>query len=111
MADDVAIIQRGKMIAFGSVDELISGGKQKIYVRTSDVQRAAQLLHGSPGLGQIFTDEHGGVTIEVSEIDDHRLAAVGKLLFDDGLPVLSLYPLQETLEQRFLDLTDGEVTL
>lgn len=111
MADDVAIIQRGKMIAFGSVDELISGGTQKIYVRTSDAKRAASHLHGARGLGAIFTDEHGGVTIEVEAIDDDRLAHVGKILFDNGLPVISLYPLQETLEQRFLDLTDGEMTL
>lgn len=111
MADDVAIIQQGRMVAFGSVDELVRGGSQKIYARTTDALRAAEVLHGSRGLGQIFTDEHGGVTIEVTEINDERLALVGKILFDNDLPVLSLYPLQETLEQRFLDLTDGEVSL
>lgn len=111
IADDVAIIQRGKMVAFGSVDELVSAGKQKIYARTSDARKAASYIDGSPGIGSVTADEHGGVTIEVEQLSDELLKFVGKTLYDNDLPVFSLYPLQETLEQRFLDLTDGEVSL
>lgn len=111
IADDVAIIQRGKVVAFGGVKELIEGGGQKIYARTANPESAAAFLEGSRGLGLITTDEHGGLTIEVETISDELLAFVGKTMHDNDLPVYALYPLQQTLEQRFLDLTDGEVVL
>jgi ABC-2 type transport system ATP-binding protein len=111
MADDVAIIQHGKMIAFGSVDELVSGGTQKIYVRTTDLDAAAALLHGSDFVKSVATDEHGGLTLTVEKADDETLTSTGKTLFDAGIGIVSLYPMQESLEQRFLDITGGEAVL
>lgn len=111
MADDVAIIQRGKMIAFGSVDELISGGRQQIYVKVTDVSAAAALLHGSNFIEQVATDEFGGLTLSVATADDEALMQTGRALFEAGIGVVSLYPLVESLEQRFLDITDGEAVL
>jgi ABC-2 type transport system ATP-binding protein len=111
MADDVAIIQRGKMIAFGSVDELVSGGTQKIYVRTTDLDKAAALLHGSEFVKAVATDEHGGLTLTVESADDETLTRTGKVLFDSGIGIVSLYPMQESLEQRFLEITGGEAVL
>jgi ABC-2 type transport system ATP-binding protein len=111
MADDVAIIQQGKMVAFGSVDELVSGGSQKIYVRTTDVDAAAALLHGSEFVKAVATDEHGGLTLTVEQADDATLMQTGEKLFGAGIAVVSLYPLQESLEQRFLDITGGEAVL
>lgn len=111
MADDVAIIQKGKMIAFGSVDELISGGTQKVYARTADTAAASRLLGALTGVKSVTADEFGGVTLVVDSADDEKLALVGKTLFENGLPVISLYPLKTSLEDRFLELTDGEVSL
>lgn len=112
MADDIAIIQKGKMIAFGSVEEMIGGGKQRIYVRVDDVAAAAPLMHASQFISAVATDENGGLTLDVERADDATLALAGRTLFDAGIGVISLYPLQESLEQRFLDITaDGEATL
>jgi ABC-2 type transport system ATP-binding protein len=111
MADDVAIIQQGKMIAFGSVDELVQGGSQKIYARTTDAAAAKSLLAVLPAVRAAETDEHGGVTLTVEKADDELLMLVGRTLFDSGVGVISLYPLQESLEQRFLELTGGEGAL
>ncbi len=112
MADDIAIIQEGRMIAFGSVDELLSGGSQRIYVRVADVEAGAALLHGAQFVKNLATDEHGGLTLGVDRADDDTLALTGKTLFDAGIGVLSLYPLQDSLEQRFLEITaDGKATL
>jgi ABC-2 type transport system ATP-binding protein len=106
MADDIAIIQKGKMIAFGSVDEIISGGKQTIYVRTSDVAKGAGVLAALEGVSAATPDEHGGISLAVESAEDEMLARVGKALFENDLPVLSLYPVKQSLEQRFLDITD-----
>jgi len=111
MADDVAIIQKGKMIAFGSVDELIEGGAKKVYARTADTAAATRVLNGLSGVKSITPDEFGGVTLLVAEANDDMLALVGKTLFENSLPVISLYPLKTSLEDRFLELTDGEISL
>lgn len=108
MADDVAIIQKGKMIAFGSVDELVQGGKQRIYVRVSDQAGAKPTLERLELVKTATADELGGLTLEVAGADDEALRLVGRTLFDSGNDVLSLYPLVESLEQRFLDITGGE---
>jgi ABC-2 type transport system ATP-binding protein len=112
MADDIAIIQKGKMISFGSVEEMLSGGRQQIYLRVTDQDAAAALLHGQDFVSSVATDEAGGVTLTVEKADDDTLALVGRTVFDAGHAVISLYPLQESLEQRFLDITaGGEATL
>lgn len=112
MADDIAIIQQGKMVAFGSVDELLEGGRQQIYVRVTDLKAGAALLHAADFVKTVATDEAGGITLTVDRADDATLALTGSTLFGAGQEVISLYPLQESLEQRFLDITaGGEATL
>ncbi|MGH2905812.1 MAG: ABC transporter ATP-binding protein [Solirubrobacterales bacterium] len=106
MADDVAIIQKGKMIAFGSVEELVKGGAQRVYVRSNERERAAKLIGEIEGVKRAVPDEHGGISAEVVTADDAMLAKVGKTLFDNGLILYSLYPVTESLEERFLELTD-----
>jgi hypothetical protein len=99
------------MIAQGSVDELVSGGRQRIYVRTSDLAAGARLLGELSGVTAAIPDEHGGISLDVTSSEDDQLALVGKTLFDNGLPVLSLYPVKDSLEQRFLELTGSEAVL
>lgn len=111
MADDIAIIQQGKMVAFGSVDELVGGGVQRIYVRTSDQSGAASLLRDAAHVRELASDEFGGLTLTVESADDATLAATGRALFAAGHDVISLYPLKDSLEQRFLEITGGESQL
>lgn len=112
MADDIAIIQQGRMVAFGSVDDLISGGQQRIYARVVDAPAAVKLLTTEPWTSAVTADEHGGVTLTVETADDDTLLLTGRTLFGAGIGVISLYPLQDSLEQRFLDITaDGEEIL
>ena len=111
MADDVAIIQKGKMIAFGSVDDLISAGQQKIFLRTSDAQLAASLLGQFDWVLGVHPDGGDGLTLDVTDASDNALIWVGRTLFDNGLQVIQLNPVVESLEQRFLELTGGEAVL
>lgn len=111
MADDIAIIQQGRMVASGSVDELIGGGRQRIYVRASDQARAATLFGERPWVHGVERDEFGGLTLTVDKADDETLMQAGRELFGAGVDVIALYPLQDSLEQRFLEITGGETTL
>jgi hypothetical protein len=47
----------------------------------------------------------------VKSADDETLTRTGKVLFDSGIGIVSLYPMQESLEQRFLEITGGEAVL
>jgi ABC-2 type transport system ATP-binding protein len=111
MADDIAIIQRGRMVAFGSVEELLDGGSQRIYVRVEDVPAATALLERADFIKSIVSDEFNGLTLTVERADDATLARAGRVLFEAGQTVITLYPLQDSLEQRFLEITGGETVL
>jgi ABC-2 type transport system ATP-binding protein len=111
MADDVAIIQRGKMIASGSVDELISSGQKRIFVRTSDAALAASLLGQFDWVLGVDHDGAGALTLSVTDASDNALIWVSRTLFDNGLQVIQLNPITDSLEQRFLELTGGEAVL
>jgi ABC-2 type transport system ATP-binding protein len=105
MADDVAIIQQGRMIACGSVEEIVRGGRRRIYVRASDAQSAGPVVAALEGVAGATPDGHGGLMIDVALNDDAMLARVARALFDDGHDVYALYPVQDSLEQRFLEIT------
>jgi ABC-2 type transport system ATP-binding protein len=111
IADDVAIIQNGRMVASGSVDDLVSGGSQRIYVRVADPAAGAALLRRADFVKELDSDPHGGLTLSVERADDETLMRAGGALFDAGIGVISLYPLQESLEQRFLEITGGETVV
>lgn len=107
MADDIAIIQRGRMVACGSAEDLIGGGRQRIYVRVSDPASATALLGDARFVKELATDEFGGIELTVERADDETLVLAGRTLFDAGISVISLYPLRDSLEQRFLEITAG----
>ena len=109
MADDVAIIQKGKMIAFGCVDELVSGG-QKVYVRTSDdaaAQRVDGALDGPAWWAASTADGDGLLNLTLDHMDDQVAMLVNRTLVQAGIGVSEITHERETLEERFLDVTAG----
>lgn len=112
MADDIAIIQQGRVVASGSVEDMLSGGQQQIYLRTNNARDAAPVMLASNFVSDVATDGIGGMTLGVEAADDATLIEVSRAMHAAGIDVVSLYPLQASLEQRFLDITaDGEATL
>ncbi len=100
MADNVIVIGRGKMIANTSIKKLVSGSrKSSVFVRTSDNNKFHKLL----------TDKK----IEVEAIEDGleingvKTDEVGKMAYSAGLQILELANRNASLEEVFLDLTEG----
>lgn len=113
MADDVAIIQNGRVVTFGSVEELITGGRQAIIVRSSDPVAAEAALKELPGVAGARVLVDGSLDVSVGQASDEMLSAVSAALFAAELPVYGLWPAQESLEDRFLSITGpgaGEIT-
>ncbi|EHN10958.1 ABC transporter related protein [Patulibacter medicamentivorans] len=108
MADDVAIIEKGKVLAHGSVAELLRGGRQAVGVRVDDPERALPLLRALPFAQDVRAIAPGAFEVSVAELDDDALRRTGRELFSADIGVLELRAVRETLERRFLELTGNQ---
>jgi ABC-2 type transport system ATP-binding protein len=104
--DFAAIVDRGRVIAQGSIDALVSG-RRKIAVGSDDPARAASLLARLRGVESASVD---GDSVRVSlapngGADREVVTAIVRELLDAGLSIDRVTPLEATLEERFLNLT------
>jgi ABC-2 type transport system ATP-binding protein len=104
--DFAAIVDRGRVIAQGSIDALVSG-RRAIAVGSDDPARAAALLARLRGVESAAVD---GDNVRVSlapngGADRELVTAIVRELLDAGLAIDRVTPLEATLEERFLNLT------
>ena len=95
--DAIAIVDQGRIVVQGSIDEL-TGEASTVLVATGDDLRAQALL---AGYGAEPTD--GGLRIRID--GDTTAAQINRRLVEAGLDVHRLEPERVTLERRFLDIT------
>ena len=104
ICDEVAIVDRGKVVVQGSIADLAAGGKQTILIATSDEHQALAIL-----------SEHRGVKSAVAEADGIRVTLsahsvgaqddISRRLVLAGLAIRRFEPARVSLEQRFLEIT------
>jgi ABC-type multidrug transport system ATPase subunit len=103
VSDRVAIVKRGRLIAEGTVDELIGRG-QHLRLRAEDNGALARALGGVPWvMGVEHVDGYVRATAPVA-----RAAELNRALAAQGVYVAELSPWQEELESVFLELTGEE---
>jgi ABC-2 type transport system ATP-binding protein len=95
--DAIAIVDQGKVVVQGSIDEL-TGDASSVIVATGDDDRAHALL---AGYGAERID--GG--LRVRSEDDSTTASINRSLDEAGLDVHRLEPERISLERRFLEIT------
>jgi ABC-2 type transport system ATP-binding protein len=101
LADNVVVVGKGKLIADTSMKELIAGNrKSSIFVRVTNLPKLEHLLKLK---GIKFEVSDSGLKISGAKTDD-----VGKFAFNAGLTVLELANHAASLEDTFLELTEGE---
>lgn len=100
MASNVVVIGRGKLIASTSVKQLISGNsRSSVFVRSSSLTKLETAFKDK----QIaFEKLNDGLKVTGVGTDD-----IGKLAFSAGIPVLELANRNASLEDVFLELTEG----
>jgi daunorubicin resistance ABC transporter ATP-binding subunit len=108
LADRVAVIERGRLIAAGTPDELkqrIGGDVLEIRAtRPTDVERLVNLL-GGLGAGQPVADTRSQtVTLPTADRVPTLLAAA-RLIEQSGIPVADLGVRRPSLDDVFLTLT------
>jgi ABC-2 type transport system ATP-binding protein len=108
ICDRVAIVDHGRLIAEGTLDELRSGGDKLLVVGCDDADRALALLDGNPAVAAASLAD-GELRVTLVEVADDEgrasAAAVNRTLVEAGLAVHKLEPVEATLEQRFLEIT------
>lgn len=101
MADDVVVIGRGKLIASTSIEKLVSGSAHSgVVVRAENMDELAKALERAH-LSYV-REISGAFKVNGAKTDD-----VGRLAFQAGLPVLELANHTASLEDAFLELTEG----
>ena len=100
MADNIVVIGKGKLIASTSMADLITGSKSSgVFVRTHNLGNLEKALTKHEVAWQKV---NGGLKLAAVKTDD-----IGVLAFNAGIPLLELTQHTASLEDAFLELTEG----
>jgi ABC-2 type transport system ATP-binding protein len=101
-ADQVAIVDRGKIVVQGPVAQIASGGDPTLLVEVDDTAAARRALGTISDIRSVADD---GAALRITLGDGFNAAAVNRVLVAAGIAVSRLEPARASLEERFLDIT------
>jgi len=102
VATRMAVINRGELIAQGSVSELLDREPLEYSIQVSPLDLAAELLRKLPWV-ELLSVEDGKIELRV---EPGHASELNKFLVSNYIEVLSFYP-HRTLEDFFLKITEG----
>lgn len=105
VCDHVAILNKGRVIAQGPVDELLHRGRM-LRMRVSDVRAAVTLLKDVTWVKTVETAAEGGTVF--IEVDEERFPDVNEMLVRGGIRVLEMKKSEASLEDFFLETIEEE---
>ncbi|SET49787.1 ABC transporter ATP-binding protein [Paenibacillus sp. NFR01] len=117
LCDRVAIISKGRVLAVGGVEELVSRNAPYVVWELEPYEQAVSRLSGIPGI-QVLEEEQ--VTLDdtvtagmgehalITSMALERIPDIVSELVAAGLEVQAVHKINPTLEQLFLKLTEGE---
>ena len=100
--DVAAIIDRGRVIAQGSIDELVADGAGELVIECDDATRAAELLAAESTVRELRV-EHGALRMRL--LAPEQAGEINARLVGAGVAVTRLEPVRHSLEERFLEMT------
>ncbi|MBP1999626.1 ABC-2 type transport system ATP-binding protein [Paenibacillus shirakamiensis] len=116
LCDRVGIISQGKVLAVGGVEELISGKVPYVIWQLFPKTQGIKLLH-EEGIQLV---EHAHEVLDdtliaglredsvVTQMDSERIPLLITKLVSQGIQIKDVHTINPTLEQLFLDMTEGE---
>jgi ABC-2 type transport system ATP-binding protein len=106
ICDEVAIVDRGRVVLRGSIPELARGGEQTILVSTSDEERALGILAEHRAVASAAEAPEGILVRFRSDVDAEPAADdISRRIVLAGLAIRRFEPARASLEQRFLEIT------
>jgi ABC-2 type transport system ATP-binding protein len=104
LCNRVAIVRRGRIAYEGSLEELRRTAGLSYRLRTTDDERARELLTGEPNVRAVEADFRQGLSFKVT--GERTVGELSLALAEAGVAVLELSPKQATLEELFFRLTE-----
>jgi ABC-2 type transport system ATP-binding protein len=99
-----AIVDRGRVVIQGSIDELAGGdARHELRIEVDDPARAFLVLDGHPLVRDLRHSEDGLRAVLAG--GPETAIEVNARLVHTGIGVLRMEPVRHTLEQRFLQIT------
>jgi len=106
MCTRIGVIQKGKFIAEGTIDEL--RGAATLTVRAEPAETAMKVLAGVAGAENVRVVDGGAYSVKV---DLARTAEINRMLVQAGADVTELTSRERSLEDVFIELTGAEAGL
>ena len=103
LCNRVGIIHKGNLLYEGEPEALRGPGRFK--VRVDNLPAATELLTSVPG---VVVNQNGTAYLRI-DADVESIPQVNELLVTNGIRVYELTPTQESLEEAFLRLTNGDM--
>jgi ABC-2 type transport system ATP-binding protein len=112
VSDNVAILNGGKLVAQGPIEELLAGGEGIIYTVTleGDVESAYQRLSSQDWVADIQSRSRNGTTIWMVSVTDAGMAKaqlLRLLLADEDMIVTGFGRREYELEDVFVSIVEG----
>ena len=108
LADIIAVVDHGKIIARGTADELksqVGGERVEVVVRKNDDLKPARDVLARACVADVQTDEHTRRLTAPAEGGTTQLVSVIRALDDAGIPLDDVGLRRPTLDDVFLSLT------
>src|SRR5437764_2100534 len=106
ICDEVAIVDRGRVVMRGPLAELGRGGEQSVVVATSDDERALALVSGQPAVKSARRGPDGiRIVLQAGGRAQPAADEISRSLVLAGLAIRRFEPTRASLEQRFLEIT------
>ena len=102
----VAIVREGRIVAHGSVEEVVREGRAAM-LRAENEDALVAALEGFSGATSVHRTDNGVIV----KLKDQGFADVSRYLADQGIYLSYLAPYRQSLEQVFLELTNGGADL
>ncbi|WP_339290344.1 ABC transporter ATP-binding protein [Paenibacillus sp. FSL W8-0187] len=106
IATSVGIINDGKLLFQGTMQNLQTSNKATIRFKTTDPTSAAKIL-----LTQGYLPKIQGKQLVFEHLPDEEVSRINRVLVEQDLPVIRIEEHKKSLEDIFLDLTGRERSL
>jgi ABC-2 type transport system ATP-binding protein len=105
ICDQVAIVDRGRVVMQGSIEDLAAEGAPTILIATSDDERALAVLAQHRAL-ETAAAESDGIRLTLHrDVEADATDDIGRCIVAAGLAIRRFEPSRPSLEQRFLEIT------